>query len=109
MDSDRKRAEHISLEAMLIGVCTAPVWVALLCLNSVQEIPHILAIMMLLPLVASLAGIVLGIVGLVKSLRVQPHTRKGIIFSVIGMVLSLLTLCATAYFWLIVWAASAFA
>lgn len=109
MDDKTKRAERISLASLLIGVCTAPVWIALLCLNSVQEIPYILAIMMLLPLVASLAGIVLGIIGLVKSLRVQPHTRKRIIFSVIGMVLSALMLCATAYFWLIVWAASAFA
>ncbi|MBQ5991313.1 MAG: hypothetical protein IJL62_02060 [Clostridia bacterium] len=109
MDSKTKRAEHISLAAMLIGICTALVWIALLWLNSVQEIPYVLAIMMLLPLVASIAGIVLGIVGLVKSLRVRPRTGKGIAFAVIGIVLSLLTLCATAYFWLIVWAASAFA
>ena len=104
-----KRAERISLASLLIGACTAPVWILLLLLNSKQEIPYILAIMLLLPLIASVAGIVLGIVGLVQSIRKPSRTKKGIVFSAIGIVLSSLTLCATAYFWLIVYAASAFA
>ncbi len=109
MDNMTRRAECISLASLLIGVCTVPVWILLLLLNSAREIPHILPIMMILPLVASLAGIVLGIVGLVQSIRKPSRTKKGIVFSVIGTVLSILTLCATAYFWLIVYAASAFA
>ena len=109
MDDKTKRAERISLASMLIGVCTAPVWILLVVLNGVLEIPYILTILKLLPLAASLAGIVFGIVGLVQSIRKRSRSKKGIVFSVIGIILNLLTLCATVLFWLLISAVSVFA
>jgi hypothetical protein len=109
MDDKIKRAERISLASMLIGVCTAPVWILLVVLNGVLEIPYILTIQKLLPLAASLAGIVLGIVGLIQSIRKRSRSKKGIVFSVIGIILNLLTLCATVLFRLLISAVSVFA
>ncbi len=109
MDDKTKRAERISLASMLIGVCTAPAWILLVVLNGVLEIPYILTILKFLPLAASLAGIVFGIVGLVQSIRKRSRSKKGIVFSVIGIILNLLTLCATVLFWLLISAVSVFA
>ena len=110
MESVGKRTEGFSLASLLIGVCTAPVWwlLALFFAHTTANTDP-LPLMMLLPFVAALAGIVLGIIGLVKSLKETPRVRSGIVCSVIGIALSALTLIATMLFWLLIYAASAFA
>ena len=110
METVGKRKEGFSLASLLIGACTAPVWWVLVLLFN-HAIPNAepLPLLMIFPLIASLTGIVLGIIGLVKSLRETPRVKGGIVCSVIGIVLSVLTLIATALFWLLIYAVSAFA
>lgn len=99
-----KRAERISLASLLIGVCIVPGWIMLVWFTNWFPNWDSLPVWMFAPLIASLAGLVLGVIGLIWSIRKQSRTVKGIVLSAIGVGLCLLSLCATALFWHLVFA-----
>ena len=98
-DMKKNRAERISRAAFWIGVCIVPGWILLVWFTNWFPNWDSLPVWMFAPLIASLAGLVLGVIGLVLSIRKQSRTVKGIVFSAIGVGLCMLSLCAAALFW----------
>ena len=100
----KNRAERIARTAFWIGVCIVPGWILLVWFTNWFPNWDSLPVWMFAPLIASLAGLVLGVIGLIWSIRKQSRTVKGIVLSAIGVGLCLLSLCATALFWHLVFA-----
>lgn len=91
------RAERISLISMIVGIAAATLWNPLLWLVSDLASDFLQAIFVYGYPVLSIAGLTLGVIGLVLSARRETRNRKGVVFAVIGMVLCLLALAASAW------------
>ena len=95
-DMKKNRAERIARTAFWIGVCIVPGWILLVWFTNWFPNWDSLPVWMFAPLIASLAGLVLGVIGLVLSIRKQSRTRKGIVLSSIGIGFCQLSLCVAA-------------
>lgn len=96
-DLKRIRAERISLISMIIGIAAALLWIPLLWLISDMASDFVQAIFVYGYPVLSIAGLTLGVIGLVMSVRSEPRSTKGVVFAVIGIVLNLLALAASGW------------
>lgn len=96
-DLKRIRAERISLISMTVGIAAALLWIPLLWLASDLASDFMQAIFVYGYPALSIAGLTLGVIGLVMSVRAEPHSKKGVVFAVIGIVLCLLALAASAW------------
>ena len=97
----QKRAERPALVSMIIGIAMVPLWFLLLYLGA--EIGHIFMTVLFLavPLIAAAAGLVFGVIGLIRSLRSEPRSKKGVVTAIIGIVLNLaVTAAAVLILWL---------
>ena len=101
----KKHAERLSLASLLIGGCIIPVWFLLLWALSYTNIDMKL-VFLVLPVVVTLIGMVLGVIGLLKSMHRESHTTKGIVLSSLGILLNVLVLCAAMLIWIVVDAVS---
>ena len=96
-DLKRIRAERISLISMIVGIAAASLWIPLLWLVSDMASDFVQAIFVYGYPVLSIAGLTLGVIGLVMSVRKETRSRKGVVFAVIGIVLNLLALAASGW------------
>ncbi|MBQ6234852.1 MAG: hypothetical protein IJK54_02970 [Clostridia bacterium] len=96
-DLKRIRAERISLISMIVGIAAALSWIPLLWFASDLASDFVQAIFVYGYPVLSIAGLTLGIIGLIKSARLNPRSTKGVVFAVIGIVLCLLALAASGW------------
>ena len=96
-DLKRIRAERISLISMIVGIAAAILWIPLLWLVSDMASDFVQAIFVYGYPVLSIAGLTLGVIGLVMSVRKETRSRKGVVFAVIGIVLNLLALAASGW------------
>ena len=96
----QKSAERWSLASLLIGIGIIPVSFGLAWILSFTSFDSSLLFFIVM-LAASLAGFVIGVIGLLKSMRKQSHTTKGIVLSSIGILLNVLILCGTLLIWMI--------
>ena len=91
------RAERISLISMIVGIVAVLLWIPLLWLISDMASDFVQAIFVYGYPVLSIAGLTLGVIGLVMSVRKETRSRKGVVFAVIGIVLNLLALAASGW------------
>lgn len=96
-DLKRIRAERLSLISMIVGIAAALLWIPLLWLASDLTSDFMQAIFVYGYPAFSIAGLTLGIIGLIKSARLNPRSTKGVVFAVIGIVLCLLALAASGW------------
>ena len=96
-DLKRIRAERISLISMIIGIAAALLWIPLLWLASDMASDFVQAIFVYGYPALSVAGLTLGVIGLVLSARKEMRSTKGVVFAVIGIVLNLLALAASGW------------
>ena len=96
-DLKRVRAERISLISMIVGIAAAVLWIPLLWLVSDMASDFVQAIFVYGYPVLSIAGLTLGVIGLVMSARKETRNTKGVVFAVIGIVLNLLALAASGW------------
>ena len=96
----QKSAERWSLASLLIALGTIPFGIGLAWILSYANFNATLPFFLTL-LIASLAGFVLGVIGLLKSMRKQSHTTKGIVLSSIGILLNVLVVCGTLLLWMV--------
>lgn len=96
-DLKQKRAECLSLISMIIGIAAALLWIPLLWLLSDAASDFVQAIFLFGMPVLSIAGLTLGVIGLVMSARKETRSRRGVVFAVIGIVLNLLVLAVSAW------------
>ena len=87
-DMKKNRAERIARTAFWIGVCVLPIWPLMFYMEFIE--------LSFAVTVVSLVGLVLGVIGLVLSIRKQSRTRKGIVLSSIGIGFCQLSLCVAA-------------
>lgn len=93
----QRSAKRMSLISMIIGIAAATLWNPLLWLVSDLTSDFVQAIFVYGYPVLSIAGLTLGVIGLVLSARKETRSKKGVVFAVIGMVLCLLALAASAW------------
>ena len=93
----RIRAERVSLISMIVGIAAALLWIPLLWLVSDMASDFVQAIFLFGYPALSIAGLTLGVIGLVMSARKETRSRKGVAFAVIGIVLNLLALAASGW------------
>ena len=96
-DLKRIRAERISLISMIIGIAAAVLWIPLLWLISDMASDFVQAIFLFGYPALSIAGLTLGVIGLVMSARKETRSRRCVVFAVIGIVLNLLALAASGW------------
>ena len=85
----QQRTLGFSLASFIIGICFVPLWLLLMLLPEVFWV--------YVPPIVALAGFVLGVIGLVLSIRKETRSVKGIVFASIGIVLSILAAAASFY------------
>ena len=98
----QKRALGFSRASLIIGICIIPAWFLSLAAAYWSEgtgTDLLWGIFFVgMPLVA-LAGLILGVIGLIGSIRKESHSTKGIVLASIGIVLTLaetaFTVCVT--------------
>ena len=83
----QRRALGFSVAAFIIGICFVPIWLLLMSLSE--------ALWVYIPPIVALAGFVLGVIGLVMSIRRETRSVKGIVFASIGIVLNFFAAAAT--------------
>ena len=93
----RKRAERFALLSFLIGIAAAAAWIPLLWLASDTASAFVHAVFLIGMPILSLVGLVLGVIGLVKSVRAETRSTKGIVFALIGIVLNLIVTAACGW------------
>ena len=93
----QRSAKRMSLISMIIGIAAAILWIPLLWLASDLASDFVQAIFVYGYPVLSIAGLTLGVIGLVLSARKETRSMKGVVFAVIGIVLNLLVLAVSAW------------
>ena len=96
-DLKRIRAERISLISMIVGIAAAVLWIPLLWLLSDAASDFMQAIFLFGYPALSIAGLTLGVIGLVMSARKETRSRRCVVFAVIGIVLNLLALAVSGW------------
>ena len=76
----QQRALNFAVISFFIGICAVPLWFLFILLAE--------TLWVYVPLIAALAGFVLGVIGLVLSIRKETRSVNGIVFASIGMVLN---------------------
>lgn len=87
----QQRALNVSLVSFFIGIFILPLWSYLLFISK--------TLLIYAPPIITLVGFVLGVIGLVMSIRWETRTVKGIVFASIGIVLNFFA--AAASIWLL--------
>ena len=88
MEADKQqRALGFAVASFIIGICTVPLWILLMSLSE--------ALWVYIAPIVALAGLVLGVIGLVMSIRRETRSVKGIVFASIGIVLNFFAAAAT--------------
>lgn len=98
----QRRALGFSLASLMIGICIIPTWFLSLATAYWREGTGANLLWGIfffgMPLIA-LTGLVLGVIGLIGSIRKESHSTKGIALATIGIVLTLaeaaFTVCIT--------------
>ena len=90
----QRSAKRWSLASLLIALGTIPFGIGVAWILSYSSFDSSLFFFITM-LAVSLAGFVIGVIGLLKSIRKQSHTTKGIVLSSIGILLNVLILCGT--------------
>ena len=85
----QKRAEGLSLVSMILGICIIPAFLLTMAVTFAMQSQTSGLMMLILPLIFGIAGLAFGVPGLVKSIRSKPRTKKGVVFAVIGIGISL--------------------
>ena len=79
----QQRALNFAVISFFIGICAVPLWFLFILLAE--------TLWVYVPLIAALAGFVLGVIGLVLSIRKETRSVKGIAFASIGTVLNVIS------------------
>ena len=84
----QKHAMRLSIASLLIGICTVPGYVLLvIVLAAMVDSLDLLAFMSeLIIAIVSFAGLLLGIIALIKSIHVKLRTKECVTFSVLGII-----------------------
>ena len=89
----QQRALGFSIASLIIGICFIPAW--LLVLKLANDVGVWYLLFFGIPL-AALAGLILGVIGLIGSIRKETRSKKGMVLASIGIVLNMvLTLEST--------------
>ena len=87
--SEQTRALRFGLVSLLVGIALIPLWVLLLWLAADTDSGIVKALFLYgLPAVSA-AGLALGVIGLIGSVRKTTRNKKGIAFAAIGIALNL--------------------
>jgi len=99
----QQRALGFALASLIIGICFIPAWFFSLAAAYWSEgagTDLLWGIFFVGMPLAALAGLVLGVIGLIGSIRKESRTPKAIVFASIGIALTILETAFTA---LILW------
>jgi len=97
----QQRALRFSRASLLIGMTAIPLWILLLILAVKVENDFTAALFLVLPLITALTGLTFGVIGLVQSIWAVSRTKRGIVFSIIGMIINLFVLCISVFVWIL--------
>lgn len=88
----QQRALGFARASLIIGICIVPAWFLSLAISYWGErmgADLLWGILFFGMPLAALTGLVLGVIGLIGSIRKESHSTKGIVFASIGIALTL--------------------
>ena len=94
----QQRALGFARASLIIGICIVPAWFLSLAISYWGErmgADRLWGILFFGMPLAALTGLVLGVIGLIGSIRKESHSTKGIVFASIGIVLNFFAAAAT--------------